>query len=280
MKKLLIPFTLLALFFLGACEETVYKEVIKYIDRPVPGPTQFITTSTETECEGIDTLSLSVEIKQNGTFDKDTLMHLSTACYALLKIRGYVLVPKETVLVPGDSVPYPVPYPVPGDSIPYPVPGDSIPYPVPYPVPGPIQYDTVWEIRYDRTVVHKDTFWVIDPFNMVTFIPNEVLPFVVEFHQSCQDRGIFIDGKPLLVQYSNNLPGEGWNSFSYVVGFQQLIIEINEQLPPEQQRAGILRELNRLQRNKKYTTIPDRIMNPLFDPAATITASHLNELYK
>jgi len=261
MKTTIVLFAIVMLA-LGSCTETIYEEVIKYVDRPVPGPMQFITTSTETECEGTDTLSFGVEIKQNGIFEKDTLMHLSTACYALLKIRGYVLVPKETIVVPGDSVPYPVPYAVQGDSIPYPV------------------YDTIWQTRYDRSVIYKDTFWIVDPFNMVSFWPNEVHEYIVEFHQSCQDRGIFINGRPLLVQYSDNLPGEGWTSFSYVVGFQQMIIEISDKLPPEQQRAGILRELSRLQRNKKYVTDVNKIMSPLWDPARVITAADLNELYK
>jgi len=141
-------------------------------------------------------------------------------------------------------------------------------------------HDTTVLTVYDRSVIYKDSFWIVDPFNMVTFFPNEVAPFIAEFAQSCWDRGLQVNSMPLLVQYSNNLPGENWSSFSYIVGFQQMIIEISDKLPAEQQRAGILRELNRLQRNKKYTTVDDRIMNPLFPPDRTITAAHLNELYK
>lgn len=255
MKKLLLPFALLALFFLG-CTKTEYEEIIKYIDRP--GPTQFIATSTETECKGIDTLSLSIEIKQNGAFDKDTLMHLSTACQALIKIRGYVLVPKETIVVPGDSVPYPVPYPVPGDSIPYPV------------------YDTIWQTVYDRTVIYHDTAFVSDADHPTSWVPSELTPFMSEFQDEAFKRNKVVNGMPIIVQYVHpeDLPGDSWVSFSYHFG-NQYVIQVTESLPTEYLYSAMFRELARLELvpRKKYSSDPNKIMCNLFDPFRLTTNS-------
>jgi hypothetical protein len=88
----------------------------------------------------------------------------------------------------------------------------------------------------------------------------------------------------LLITYAKeeDLPGENWSSYSFRHGwdYSQMIIQISEEVPSEQARSCIFRELARLQLKKKYTTMPDRIMNPLFSPMATITANHLNELFR
>jgi len=233
---------------LSSCTETIYEEIFTtdtvWLTKPSQGLAPTFITVTDT-VHTVDTVKVEVIVK-----DTDTVFQYITKDSIVIKEIEKVVNHYDTIVVTKT---------------------DTITI---------VKHDTVILTVYDRTVVYADTFWIVDPFNMVTFFPNEVAPYIQEFHQSCQDRGIFINGRPLLVQYSDNLPGENWSSFSYIVGFQQMIIEISDKLPAEQQRAGILRELNRLQRNKKYTTIDDRIMNPLFPPDRTITAAHLNELYK
>jgi len=226
--------------FFLGCTETEYKEIIKYVDRPAPALAPTFITDT---IHTVDTVEVKVVVHETDTVIKVVTKEVIKVVEKIVNHYDTTLITEiDTVFI--------------------------------------TLHDTTTLTVYDRTVIYKDTFWVIDPFNMVTFFPNEVAPYIAEFAQSCWDRGLQVTSMPLLVQYSNNLPGENWSSFSYIVGFQQMIIEISDKLPAEQQRAGILRELNRLQRNKKYTAVPDRIMNPLFDPAATITAAHLNELYK
>lgn len=246
MKKLiLLPFIIL--FLLSNCTETIYDEVIRidtvWLERAQSLAPTFVTTTDTVFIT--DTVSVEVIVTE-----VDTVFKVITRDSIIIKEVEKIIYHTDTLtIVETDTVEI-------------------------------IRHDTVTLTIYDRTISYRDTFWVIDPFNMVTFVPNELQPYVTEFHQSCLDRGIFVNGMPLLVQYTNNLPGESWNSFSYVVGFQQLIIELNEKLPPEQQRAGILRELNRLQRNKKYVTDVNKIMCPLWSPARIITTQDLDELYK
>lgn len=266
--KLLIPFTLLALFFLGACEEIIIEKFVTdtiYVDRPrTIAPVIVQTTVVDTvfrDLIRVDTVEVRVVVIDtvvNNVVQLDTVIQIQTDSVFIETIVEKIVNHYDTILTTRTITLYDTIY------------LDKI----------VTVHDTITTIVYDRTVSYLDTFWIVDPFNMVTFIPNEVLPYVVEFSQSCWDRGLQVNSMPLLVQYSNNLPGENWSSFSYIVGFQQMIIEISDKLPAEQQRAGILREMNRLQRNKKYTTIPDRIMNPLFDPAKVITKAHLDELYR
>jgi hypothetical protein len=88
----------------------------------------------------------------------------------------------------------------------------------------------------------------------------------------------------LLITYAKeeDLPGENWTSYSFRHGwdYSQMIIQISEEVPSEQARSCIFREMARLQLKKKYTIVPDRIMNPLFSPMTVITTAHLNQLFQ
>lgn len=269
----------LVMIGLGSCTETVYEEVIKYIDRPVPGPTQFVATSTVKECESSDTTLVEMVLKpntENGQFGKDSLLHVKSTCNLLIKIKGYVLIPKDSVLIPG-----PTEY-LPGDSIPYPVPGpieylpgDSIPYPV---------YDTVWQVRIERQIIYKDTLFMPLYWKSIHFVPEELTPFVTEFYTQARLRGWTNNGGALVIQYSHNMAGEGWNSFSYWIGEEQMVIEVNGALDPKFLYTSVLRELGRLQLKKKYVTSGDLIMNIYFPPEkVTIDSpdkeSYLKDLY-
>ena len=142
-------------------------------------------------------------------------------------------------------------------------------------------HDTTVLTVYDRTVIYKDTFWVATMIRPVNNIPAELLIYVQEFYQLA---GPSANGGPMIIQYVHpeDLAGENWSSDSFWFGGQwsQMVIELDESLPGEQHRAGILRELARLQLKKKYVTDVNKIMCPLFNPARTITQSDLNVLFQ
>ena len=143
--------------------------------------------------------------------------------------------------------------------------------------------DTLVVTQYDRTVIYKDTFYLSDSSHPYSWVPNEVVPFVTEFVNMAYDRGKTINGQPLVIQYvhADDLPGENWSSFSYHFG-NQYVIELSEELPTEQHRAGVFREMARLELvpRKKYSSDVNKVMCPLWSPSRVITTQDLNELYK
>lgn len=283
MKTLIVLFAL-SMLALGSCTETIYEEVIKHDSIPyavpvlVPGPTIFLADTTKTpekECESTDTLKVEIVlpgINQNGTFHKDTLLHLNLACNALIKIHGFALIPRvETVR---DSIIY-------KDKIIY---QDRIVYKdrIVYVDREVIVHDTVREVRYDRTVVYYDTFTVVSYMRPTYSVPDNIQPFIEEFYGLCHQYNRQTQGSGMIiVQFVSNLPGENWPSTSFEVSDNsQQVIQLDERYPAELHRASIFRELSRLQLGEKYTNTPDRIMNPTFSPETEIKQYHLNDLFE
>jgi hypothetical protein len=243
-----------------------------YVDRPT-----FVAVSQSTECVSTDTLDVSVvigDIVKNGQIEKDTAVKVSTACTALIRIRGYILVPKDSVLVPG-----PIQY----------LPGDSIPYPV----PGPVEYvqvpDTTWITKIEQRVIYKDTLYVLVETRQVFYVPDELMPYVSDFYTLAGQYGQEALGGMLLITYAKeeDLPGENWVSASFRHGFDysQMILMVSEEIPSEYLYTAILRELARMQLKKKYVTDTNKIMSPLFDPyRLTINSANkkpfLDDLFK
>jgi hypothetical protein len=119
----------------------------------------------------------------------------------------------------------------------------------------------------------------------VTSIPDELRPHVQYFYEQATAHGKVTIGGNMIIQYVKqvDLPGEGWTSNSFNLNSSaysgQMVIQISEEVPSEQAKSCILRELARMQLKRKYTTTPDRIMNPLFDINAVITTNHLDQLF-
>jgi len=138
-------------------------------------------------------------------------------------------------------------------------------------------------IQIEQRVIYLDTAYVMIYTRSTTYIPPGIQPHVDEFF----GRATNVVGGHMIIQYTDDLPGEGWNSFSYWVGgpassdnpYAQMVIEISSALPPELHRASILRELARLQLKKKYVTDVNKIMSPLFDPYRAITQNDLDILF-
>lgn len=259
--KTLYPFFIIALFLLSNCTETIYDEIVKIDTLWLPAkpvaPT-FVATSTVKECESSDTTLVEMVLKPNttnGQFGKDSLLHVKATCNLMIKINGYTLVPKDSVPVPG-----PTEY----------LPGDSIPYPV---------YDTVWQTKIERQIIYKDTLYQPLYWKSLHFVPEELTPFVQEFYTQARLRGWTNNGGALVIQYSHNMAGENWNSFSYWIGEEQMVIEVNGALDPKYHYASIMRELGRLQLKKKYVTSGDLIMNIYFDPEKLTIDSPEKESY-
>ena len=145
--------------------------------------------------------------------------------------------------------------------------------------------DTVFVdvIQIDQRVIYKDTLYVLVESRQVFYVPDELMPYVSDFYTLAGEYGSGALGGMLLITYAKeeDLPGEGWTSYSFRHGwdYSQMIIQISEKVPHEQARSCIFREMARLQLKKKYTTTPDRIMNPLFSIDAVITTNHLDQLF-
>ena len=136
-------------------------------------------------------------------------------------------------------------------------------------------------VEIDQRVIYLDTLYVLVESRQVFYVPDELMPYVSDFYTLAGSKAL---GGMLLITYAKeeDLPGEGWTSYSFRHGwdYSQMIIQISEKVPHEQARSCVYREMARLQLKKKYTTTPDRIMNPLFPVTAEITTNHLNELFK
>jgi hypothetical protein len=138
-------------------------------------------------------------------------------------------------------------------------------------------------VQIDQRVIYHDTLYVLVESRQVFYVPDELMPYVSDFYTLAGQYGKEALGGMLLITYAKeeDLPGENWSSYSFRHGwdYSQMIIQISEKVPHEQARSCIYRELGRLQLKRKYTTTPDRIMNPLFSIDAVITTNHLDQLF-
>jgi hypothetical protein len=138
-------------------------------------------------------------------------------------------------------------------------------------------------VQIEQRVLYLDTLYVLVESRQVFYVPDELMPYVSDFYTLAGQYGQEALGGMLLITYAKeeDLPGELWTSTSFRHGwdYSQMIIQISEEVPSEQARSCIYRELARLQLKRKYTTTPDRIMNPLFNIDAVITTNHLDQLF-
>lgn len=260
--KTLILLLFTALFSLSNCTETIYDEVIKldtiWLDKPQSFAPTFITV-TDT-IHTVDTVEVRVVIH-----DVDTLIQYVTKDSIIIREVEKIIYHTDTVkvtIVQHDTVINEIEV----------VRIDTV-------IRNVIQHDTVTVTVYDRTVVYLDTLYVSIYYRTLNHIPSELQPAVIDFYSQARERGWNLIGGPLVIQYVNEVAGENWNSFSYWIGEEQMVIEVNGALDPKFHYASILRELGRLQLKKKYVTSGDLIMNIYFPPQKVTIDSPEKENY-
>ena len=270
MKTLIMLFAI-SMLVLGSCTETIYEEIIKLDTVFLTSPSQAFAPTVIIQKDTVvltDTVEVKVIVRDtiiNTINTVDTLIQVVTRDSIIIKEVEKIVNHYDTiVLVQTDTV------------------INNIHHYDTIEVVKTI-HDTVTVTVYDRTVIYKDTFYLSDSSHPYSWVPNEIVPFVTEFVNMAYDRGKTINGQPLVIQYvhADDLPGESWTSFSYHFG-NQYVIELSEQLPTEQQRAGVFREMARLELvpRKKYSSDVNKVMCPLWSPSRVITTQDLNELYK
>lgn len=140
--------------------------------------------------------------------------------------------------------------------------------------------DTVYVTEYEQLVIYTTEF--VFPGRSVFFVPDDLLPIYQSFFEEATKRGLTLNGGSLIIQYapSDQIPGEGWVSNYAKISGDQNVIYIDENLIVENSKSPIFREMGRWQLGKKYTTAPDKIMNPLLDPSHVVTKLQIDELFK
>lgn len=275
MKKL-YPLIFLALFFFGACETVEIEKLVYdtiYVDKPRTSLVQTIHVDTVyKELVRVDTVEVTVVVRDTivivnnvETVRVDTVFQIQTDSIFIERVVEKIINHYDTVVLT-QVVNH----------------TDTI-----YIDKVVTIHDTIAIVQYDQTVSYLDTAYVMIYMRNVTSIPEAIQPHVNEFYGLASQYGKLTIGGHMIIQYTDDLPGEGWVSHSYWVGgpasidnpYAQMVIEISERLPPELHRASILRELGRLQLKRKYTVVPDKLMNPLFGPGQAITQQHLNDLF-
>jgi len=242
--KTFLPLFICLLFFLGSCTETIEIEKLIY-------DTVYL--------DKVQKVAESVVVIKDTTVIRDTVkvnvaIHNTDTVYQVVT-RDSVII-KEVQVIERDTVIL-------------------------------IQHDTVTQTVhdtvtvYDRTVVYFDTLYMPGYTRPTWDVPLDLMPHLEEFYSEAQARGINPGSGMLIIQYTDNLPGEGWVSSSFQMNENdQWVIFLDQRLPAELHRASILRELGRLSLNKKYTTDTAKIMCPLFSPERIITTNDINELFR
>lgn len=143
-----------------------------------------------------------------------------------------------------------------------------------------VQHDTITVTEYVQRVVYLDTLYQSLYWRTINSIPEELQPFVNDFYNEARLRGINTLGSAMIIQYTHTMAGDGWNSFSYWVGYgEQMVIEVNGSLEAKYLYTPIFRELARLQLGKQYKVTGDEIMNIFFDPKKILIDSNNKEPY-
>jgi hypothetical protein len=261
--KLIIPFLLISLFFLGSCTETILEEVIKldtvYIDKPrTLAPTLVTVRDTVTQII-TDTVTVEVLIRDtviNNITTVDTVIHVVTKDSIIYKEVEKLVYVYDTIVQTINKL-------------------DTI---FVY-VTDTVEVQT---IVYDRSVIYSDTLYLIaGMIRPTTSIPEELIPLLLEYGEISESYGKASPGAEMIIQYmpQSEMPGESWHSFSFDFS-NQWVIYLDVNVPLEQQKASVFRELMHLHHSKQYSNDPDKLMSPLFPPDRTITQSHLNDLFK
>jgi hypothetical protein len=256
-----IRFLIIALFFLGACETIEVEKIVTdtvYLEKPV---TKF-TTHTVHEIDTViltDTVKVEVLIVDtviNNITTVDTVIHIVTKdsiIYKEVEKLVYVYDTLTQVVNHYDTITEYV--------------TDTL---------------TINTIVYDRTVIYADTMYLIaGMIRPTTSIPEELIPLLLEYGEISEQYGKASPGAEMIIQYmpQSELPGENWSSFSFDFS-NQWVIYLDVNVPLEQQKASIFRELMHLHHSKQYSNDPDKLMCPLYDPKRTITKSDLDELFR
>jgi hypothetical protein len=259
--KLIIPFLLISLFFLGC--ETVEVERLVYdtvfVDKPRTVAPSLVTVRDTVTQIITDTVTVEVLIRDtviNNITTVDTVIHVVTKDSIIYK-------EVEKLVYVYDTVTQIVNH-----------------------------YDTITEyvtdtvtintIVYDRSIVSRDTVYLIaGMIRPTTSIPEELIPLLLEYGEISEQYGKASPGAEMIIQYmpQSEMPGESWSSFSFDFS-NQWVIYLDVNVPLEQQRAGLFRELMHLHHSKQYSNDPDKLMSPLWNPARTITTQDLNELFQ
>lgn len=246
-----VLFFALSMLVLGSCE-TIYEEITRidtiFVDRPQALAPIIITVKDTVHV--VDTLK--VEVIVNNT---DTVYQIVVKDSIIVQEIEKIITVRDTVFLTIVEL-------------------DTI-------VKEIQVFDTVTLTVYDRTVVYLDTMVAVSYLPSVFSVPDDIIPHLEEFNRLCFERGLQANLGNMIVQYVEELPGEGWSSNSFQVAENsQIVIQLDQRFPAALQRGGMLRELSRIGLNKKYTTVPDRIMNNQFSPETEIKQYHLNDLFK
>jgi hypothetical protein len=254
MKTLILLFTL-SMLALGSCETVEIEKLVfdtVYIDRPIQSfVPRTITDTVFINRESIRTDTVEVKVVVTQT---DTLIQVVTDSVYIDKL---VLV-HDTIKITDIDTVFLTQTIIDVDTI--------------------FQTETITDTVFITHHHYLDTMYVIGTIRPVYSVPDELQPFVEDFYMQAAKYGHNAPGGVLLVYYTDNLPGEGWSSHSYDLG-GQMVVEISGSIPPHQLYTPMLRELARLQLGKKYTNIPDRIMNPVFPPERLVITSPDKESY-
>lgn len=262
--KTIILLLFAALFSLSNCtEEIIIDKIFRdtvYIDKPQSFAPTFVTVTDTIEIHTIDTVEVRIVIHET-----DTLIQYVTKDSIIVQEVEKIIYHTDTVkvtIVQHDTIVNEIEV----------VRIDTV-------IRNVIQHDTVTVTVYDRTVVYLDTLHMPLYWKSLNFVPQELEIYVREFYGRGLADGWNLRGGPLVIQYVHDLAGEGWNSFSYWIGEEQMVIEVNGALDPKFLYTCVLRELGRLQLKKKYVTSGDLIMNIYFDPERLTIDSPDKESY-
>ena len=241
----------------SSCTEYVFKNTTDtiFVDRPVNTlAPSFITVRDTVYIHIVDTVKVEVIIVDtviNNIYTTDTLIQVVTKDSIITKQVDKLVTVYQTVIQKDTIV-----------------------------VTDTVEIEV---IQIEQRVIYLDTLYVLVETRQVFYVPDELMPYVSDFYTLAGQYGKEALGGMLLITYAKeeDLPGEGWTSSSFRHGwdYSQMIIQISEKVPHEQARSCIFREMARLQLKRKYTTTPDRIMNPTWPPDRTITQGDLDNLF-
>jgi hypothetical protein len=237
---------------LTSCTETIYDEVIKldtiYLSRP-----SLATIITERDTiHSVDTVKVEVVIHET-----DTLIQVVTKDSIIIREVEKLVTVYDTITQIINQIDTVFIY-----------------------VTDTVEIQVV---QIEQRVIYLDTLYVLVESRQVFYVPDELMPYVSDFYTLAGQYGSGALGGMLLITYAKeeDLPGESWTSYSFRHGwdYSQMIIQISENVPSEQARSCIFRELARLQLKRKYVTDVNKIMCPLFDISRTITQTDLDALF-
>jgi hypothetical protein len=263
MKTYFLPSIILALFALGSCTETVEVEKLLYdtifVDKPRTVAPSLVTVKDTVTQTITDTVTVEVLIRDtviNNITTVDTVIHVVTKDSIIYKEVEKLVYVYDTIVQTINKL-------------------DTI---FVY-VTDTVEVQT---IVYDRSVIYSDTLYLIaGMIRPTTSIPEELIPLLLEYGEISEQYGKAAPGAEMIIQYmpQSEMPAEFWNSFSFDFS-NQWVIYLDVNVPLEQQRASMYRELMHLHHSKQYSNDPDKMMSPLFPPSRIITTQHLNELFK